>query len=164
MDSPRVWRACLACYNEGSLVGAWIDAADVDAIYEFDKAHETATGHEEFAIHDYDGMPSLGEYPNLDDVRKIAEAVEQYGYAVVKAFVDWLGVGDIEKIRDAYRGEFNNEEDFAAEFAEEIGLFDGCSETLRMYFDFEAYARDLFMGDYYSAHVDGGVVVFDGNT
>ncbi|MFJ3313432.1 antirestriction protein ArdA [Micrococcus endophyticus] len=30
MGTPRVWLACLACYNDGALVGRWLDCTDVE--------------------------------------------------------------------------------------------------------------------------------------
>lgn len=27
---PRVWLACLACYNSGHLVGQWVDCTEVE--------------------------------------------------------------------------------------------------------------------------------------
>lgn len=167
MTAPRIYRACLACYNSGNLVGEWLDASDTDAITAWEEAHQTKTGHEEFAIHDYDSMVDLGEYPSLDDVAEWAAVVEEHGHDVVNAFVSMVG-SDYAKpddFADAYRGTWKNEEDFAEQLADVLGLFaDVQSDSpLRMYFDYEAFARDLFMGDYYSADIPDGVAVFDRN-
>lgn len=53
----------------------------------------------------------------------------------------------IEKFRDAYQGQWDSERDFAEQ------LFEDCyssevSEFARNYFDYEAFARDLFIDDY----------------
>jgi antirestriction protein len=40
-------------------------------------------------------------------------------------------------------GEAESEEDFAYGFVEDNGLLNEEPESLRMYFDYEAYARDL---------------------
>ena len=37
--TPRVWIGCLACYNAGSLVGDWFDAATADEVTTYD-VHE----------------------------------------------------------------------------------------------------------------------------
>ncbi|EOG4047666.1 antirestriction protein ArdA, partial [Salmonella enterica] len=49
---------------------------------------------------------------------------------------------------DAYRGEAESEEDFAREMVEDNGLLNEVPEPLRSYFDFEAWARDLFSSGY----------------
>ncbi|GHL78679.1 hypothetical protein ECZU34_64270 [Escherichia coli] len=41
-------------------------------------------------------------------------------------------------------GEADSEEAFAVEFASDTGLLAGVPETVALYFDYEAYARDLF--------------------
>lgn len=30
--APRVWLGCLGCYNDGALVGRWVDCADVEDV------------------------------------------------------------------------------------------------------------------------------------
>jgi Antirestriction protein len=45
------------------------------------------------------------------------------------------------------------EEDYAYEYVEEHGLLNDVPEPLRSYFDYEAYARDLF---------SSGLVLHDG--
>lgn len=56
----------------------------------------------------------------------------------------------LESIEEAYNGEWQSEEDFATNLLEECG--DLPREGLaQQYFDYEAFTRDLFMGDYVSA-------------
>jgi len=59
---------------------------------------------------------------------------------------------------DAYCGRWDDEEAFAANLADEVM---DIPERIRPYFDDEKFARDLFMGDYFSERsADGGVFVF----
>jgi len=60
---------------------------------------------------------------------------------------------------DHYHGCYDSEVDFARQ------LFDDCyahqmPESLICYFDFEAFARDLFINDYYSVDHEGQTFVF----
>ena len=50
--------------------------------------------------------------------------------------------------RPACYGEAESEEDFAYAFVEDNGLLNEVPESLRVYFDYEAYARDLFSSGY----------------
>ena len=58
-DTPRIYVACLAAYNNGHLHGRWIDAnQDPDAIQVEISAMLAASpiaDAEEWAIHDYEG-------------------------------------------------------------------------------------------------------------
>lgn len=49
----------------------------------------------------------------------------------------------VEDFRDAYRGEWDSFEDYAANLVEECGYFGDCSDFLRTYFDYEKFSRDL---------------------
>ena len=44
--TPRVWPACLNCYNNGRLVGQWVDCADA-AYVTLEQLHEGAGGPDE---------------------------------------------------------------------------------------------------------------------
>ena len=118
---PRFYAACLASYTAGTLHGAWIDASDdVDAMQEEINAmlrasphpnvmvEDPATGEqvpsaEEYAIHDYDGLPSsLGEHPGLDYIAEdfedstggLSEVPER-----LRGYIDFAAIG-----RDAELG------------------------------------------------------------
>lgn len=52
----------------------------------------------------------------------------------------------VNRFKDLYVGKYDDEEDFAYEIIEEC--YD-LSDFAKMYFDYEKFARDLFMGEYY---------------
>ncbi len=47
---------------------------------------------------------------------------------------------------EAFAGVYKNEVEWAEEYLEGTGMFDNVNETIRQYFDFEAYARDMECG------------------
>ena len=153
MSNPQIYVACLSAYNNGYLHGEWIDAnQDVDQIKEEIQAMLNASpmpDAEEYAIHDYNDMPNLGEWPDLDEVVKAAELVEQYSLEAVNAYLSYTGGSDLDDFESSYQGEYSSPEDFAYQLVEDLGLLQGVPDTLKYYFDYEAYARDLFMGDYF---------------
>jgi hypothetical protein len=75
---------------------------------------------------------------------------------------DPVGSDDAESsFEDAYRGEFDSELDYAYEDVESSGYLNTADDFLANYFDYEAYARDLFMSDLFSIPCPyGGVWVF----
>lgn len=176
----QIYAASLSDYNAGVLHGAWIDLGtcpDKESVNEAIQAMlaESPTAKregqpaEEYAIHDYDGLPSIfGEWPDLDLVCEYAAAVDachdEEAEKALAAYVEYLG-GDIKEalaeFEDRYRGTYDSEKDYAEQFSDDIGMLDSVPENLRFYFDFELFARDLFINDCLSLDVPGGVAVFD---
>lgn len=109
----------------------------------------------------------FGEYEpsgqDLDGACYVAAGIEEHGLAFA-AYVENMGgsmgnepyaAGD--SFDDAYRGEWDSEEDYARSFLDDMGTLedDGIAAA---YFDYEAYTRDLFMSDMFSIEADNGSV------
>lgn len=163
-NTPAIYAANLSAYNEGRLVGEWIKLErriTGDEIRERIQAMLDRTGGEEYAIHDYDNFPSdLGEWPDLDTVAEVAEAIHEHGYDLVKGYVDCFDADQLDQLSERYNGTFSSEEDFAYDLVRDIYDLEKMMGNLANYFDYEAFARDLFMGDYVSIDVPEGVAVF----
>jgi antirestriction protein len=102
----RIYVACLASYNAGILHGRWIDASsDPDAMQgEIDAMLKASRepGAEEWAVHDYDGVPSgLGEYPGLDKIAAFVALCEEFDFLdsddVAAIAANWCG--DLDQAR-----------------------------------------------------------------
>lgn len=77
--TPRIYVADLAAYNAGQLVGQWIDLEDgsdldhddfVEWINAVVQGEILRPGHEEWAIHDYEGFGTIkiDEYDSFDTI------------------------------------------------------------------------------------------------
>ena len=116
---------------------------------------------EEYAIHDYEGFgdKSLSEWEDIDTVINLAEFMAKYG-ALGGVLLGEYSVEEAETLmEDHYHGAYNSEVDFAE------AIFDDCHsnaipDNLLCYFDYDAFARDLFMCDYFSVEADGQTHVF----
>jgi antirestriction protein len=61
---------------------------------------------------------------------------------------DWIS--DFE---EAYCGEWNSEQEFADNLADEMGFIEEMGKiNLAQYFDYDKWRRDLFLGDYWSSN------------
>ena len=74
----------------------------------------------------------------------------------VAAFIDLSGSFDVDSFSDSYMGKYNGEKAFAEELVEDCGMLADVPDHVARYFDMDAFARDLFLGDYYMA--DSGYV------
>lgn len=170
-DEPRIYVASLADYNDGRLVGAWLDANQEPDELEDDVQTMLATmampGAEEWAIHDHSGFGAfrLHEYESLVVVAKVASGLVEHG----PAFAHWInvvGTGDDEAI-DAfdqhYRGYWSDLESYAEDWladlldTEHLGP-DWLRQYLRI--DYEALGLAL-ASDLETAEDEHGVFVFE---
>ena len=166
---PSVWIGCRACYNTGVLNGRWFPAEDADEVTP-DDLHQNPTDHEELWVFDLEGFPrGTGEMSPTASV-PWGELFEQLGEHQWDALLSWVETGcyvadsnDLpcaSDFEDAYQGEWNSFDDYAAQLAEDIGLTDGWPEEAQRYFNWDSWTRDLAF-DYTVADApDGGVFVF----
>lgn len=171
--TPRVYIASLSDYNSGVLHGRWIDLADTDAdalqaeiadmLAESPTAARTGEPAEEWAAHDYEDMPSgLGEFPDIGALVLHGAQIAEHGDAWL-AFVSDVGAhfATAEDFADRYSGHHDSAAAWAEDWLTESGMFVDEPDTLRRYFDFDAYARDAgFDGWSFEPAAGGGVHVF----
>ena len=154
-------------YNESILRYEWVDleqhstAAQLSGFIQGflgKRSKETSELHEEWFMTDYEEFVNLGEYPSLEDIEKAVSLSKEYGWEPVSAY---YGMNNgFEGFEEAYNGIFESEEDFAYEIAHDIYSEEELGQ-LSLYIDWEKYARDLFINDYFSCEMsDYKVVVF----
>ena len=167
--TPRAWIGCLACYNAGSLVGDWFDAATADEVTTAD-VHGRASSHDELWCFDHENIPVKGEMSPADAAawgRAIAEVDEHLRPALL-AWVesgDYVTEGDtdlpsISDFEERYHGHWESFEDYARELADVIGLLADVPEEIARYFDWSAWTRDLAFDHSTYDDPEGGVFVF----
>lgn len=94
----------------------------------------------------------VSEYDNILELNTIAEEIDNLSDDELIAFQAYLEQyannieQALEEVRQGnYRIYYNcdNMEDVAYQVVNDCGLLDGVSETLKGYFDYEAYGRDM---------------------
>ena len=153
---PRIYVSTYAKYNNGSLDGKWVELMKFDTYDEFVdycRALHKDEKDPEFMVQDFENYPKKWYHeaglPTEEEFEKIYEYYlmndnEQDAY---EAFVDYTGNDNVESFRDAYEGRFNSAEDFAYHMVDNIGWDGVGKENLEMYFDYDAFGRDM-MFDY----------------
>ncbi len=156
--SIKVFITDLAAYNEGNLVGKWVELPkDEDELEEIireilNEGHcgEVLCYHEEWFITDYEAPFRVGEYEDIYRLNEWAERLEDCREEddVVRAIFDHAG--SIEKGLDIledgrYRVFYDcrNMADVAWTIVDERGLLSDIPENIAQYFDYEAYGSDL---------------------
>ena len=159
--TPTVYVGTYHKYNCGSIFGKWFDLTEFDSKEDFIGACYELHANEhdpELMFQDREGIPSQFasessiEWAFVEGYRR---AQEEGTDAPFIAWAEYTGECDYNAFDDAYQGEAQSEEGYAYEYAHEHDLLSSVPENLRCYFDYEAYARDLFSGDL--VFVDGYV-------
>lgn len=150
-------------YNVGSLFGKWMMLSDFDDLSAFYSA--CAALHEdeddpEFMFQDYEHIPKglISECGISENAFGVLEVLREMDGDELEPFLIWCDNGhrdlsgeDIHDLTCAfqseYMGKYDDEEAFAHEL---VAMRDDLSEFALSYFDYGAYARDLFCGDYWS--------------
>ena len=121
---------------------------------------------EEWAVHDYDGFPNMGEYPSLEDVAAFVELTEEYDHIepddLSEIVADFSTVDEAaEALQDQLCGIYDSFRDYADDAADEMLSAHDIKDDnpLSRYFDYESFARDLSM-DMRTINVSSGVAVF----
>lgn len=137
-DIPRVWVGCLGCYNAGNLAGGWFDASDAptdvtawnasDADKGWTWASHMIEHHEELWVFDHENFHGLlsGECSPME-AQRLAQLLDESGNPeAFGAYADNVGreYATIEGFEESFCGEYEREEDYAREMAEEMGAFD----------------------------------------
>lgn len=171
MMDARAWIGCLACYNGGMLTGEWYDALEAgevtaDALH-VDAGMLAPVSHEELWVMDHEGLPIKGECSPAE-AQEWAEVLMEVGEWQRDALIAWVqsgdyiaqGTGDLPAVGDfeeRFAGEWDSFEDYAYDFIDSTGMLHGVEESLVVYFDHAAFARDLAY-DYTTMDAPGGGV------
>lgn len=157
----RIYVASLSDYNEGVLHGEWFDLDDYtdgnDLLCRIEDEvlatsptcpPESDYPAEEWEIHDVGDAFSGWERMSLDTLVAVNTAILEHG----EAFQVWLDemdgdYEDVDAFQDAYEGQYDSELDYIYQYIEDIGMLNDVPEHIRNYFDYDAFARDVFMTD-----------------
>jgi antirestriction protein len=161
MIEMSIWAGDLGAYNDGELIGDWVDLStcvDLDDLRE--KVAEVTRHSEEFHICDYEGPFPVERYTSLDTVWETAEVIgDAHDPDAMAAYLAYHGwdLSTASGFEDAYAGQWDSLEDYALNFFEEI-----YADTVlpipgfRIEVDIVAWECDFFTLD----AADGGVHVF----
>jgi antirestriction protein len=155
----RIYVACLAAYNNGSLHGRWIDATlgenHIHTQVKAMLANSSEPNAEEWAIHDYEGFEDapISEWDSFERIANLAEFITEHETLGGK-LLEHFG-GDLEDAKtafDNYWGEFENLEEYARSLTEDVGM--EIPTQLENYIDYAAMGRDMELsGDIFTVEI-----------
>ena len=156
-DSPALYCGTYGKYNSGNFSGMWVNVSTFDDYEDFENfclAIHADEEDPEIMYQDFENMPdslyheSMGE-KEFNKIEEYCELCDEYSVEAVDDFLEWDSTEDLDNMHDAYVGVYESREDFAREIVSDCYDIENIMGNLACYFDYEAFARDLFMGDYY---------------
>ena len=156
-DSPALYCGTYGKYNSGNFSGIWVDVSTFDSYDDFENfclAIHADEENPEIMCQDGENIPdslcceSMGE-EEFNKIAEYCELCDEYSVEAVDDFLEWDSTEDLDNMHDAYVGVYDSREDFAREIVSDCYDIENIMGNLACYFDYEAFARDLFMGDYY---------------
>jgi hypothetical protein len=150
----------LGKYNEGELIGQWIDfpvsdddlqevLKNIGCCYYDEECEYINTGYEEFFFTDWetDFDDNFGEYESIEDVNEIAEKLAEWDDDLFSAACEIWGINEIldDDPDDYYLySDINNDYDLGYYWIEESGCYDTSTiGALANYIDYEGFGRDV---------------------
>ncbi len=137
LDTPKIYVADLEAYNNGRLVGEWLDLSDYNDADELNDAIQELLdkwGVEEYAIHDAENLPSgmYSEYMGAKDFAELYEMMDlakenDLPLAVVQEIVSQY---DTDAVNNFY-GKYDSAVDFTQQLVDDTGI--------QSFTDFERY-------------------------
>lgn len=171
-DAPAVYISTYKKYNNGSLKGMWLDLTTFSSYEEFVDVCKFLHRDEqdpEFMTQDFSGFPRIMYFESglmcedsFDVIREVADMDDEDEREAAWSFIRWFGSGKIttkmiDQFHERYCGRWDSEKDFAEDLAVQCGYLDEMPEHLQSYFDYKAFAYDLFHGDYFYDDENGFV-------
>lgn len=148
----KIFISNLKEYNNGKIIGEWVSlpCEDIEEVLE----KISNSGKDELFISDYETDISnlkISEYDDILQLNEIAEEIDNLSDDEVIALQAYLEqYNDIEQaLEEVRQGNYtiyydcDDMSDVAYQVVNESGLLDGVPETLKGYFDYEAYGRDI---------------------
>ena len=152
---PAVYVGTYGKYNNGSLRGLWIDLSsfnDYDEFINFCKAIHADEDDSELMAQDFECFPRrwynegfmLRE--DFDRIVEYSDLCDRHGELAVNDYMEYHDC--LDNFEDDYCGEWNSKEDFARHIIDDCYDIEKTMGSLSMYFDYEAFGRDLFVTDF----------------
>lgn len=148
----KIFISNLKEYNNGKIIGEWVSLPCEWLEEVLNKISNN--GNDELFIYDYETDISnlkISEYDDILQLNEIAEEIDNLSDDEVIALQAYLEqYNDIEQaLEEVRQGNYtiyydcDDMSDVAYQVVNESGLLDGVPETIKGYFDYEAYGRDI---------------------
>jgi len=152
MTQLKVYVSTFGKYNAGILFGQWMNLNDYSSKEEFLAAARDLHYDEEnpeLFFQESENLPMYVLTETSIDWRyvEVFNDIDESKIDALNAFVDAFDGRELDTFEQRYLGQAESREDYAIQHVEEHGLLNDVPENVARYFDYDAYARDLFINN-----------------
>ena len=141
----------LGKYNEGELLGEWVDfpVSEEELEEVFSRIGIDGKYYEEYFITDYAGIwagSMKEEYISIERLNDIAETLQEFDEDVLAAALEYWTLYDVLEMNPIdlmIYSDVHDEYDLGYYWIEESGCYNLGNDILSRYFDYEAFGRDI---------------------
>src|SRR5699024_1168691 len=168
----RIALTNLGAYNEGELRHEWLTLP-----FTYDDLQDAMKSigidgieYAEYFISDYEAPFPIGEYDNIDDLNEKAESLAELyedEAEIIECYIENVS-DDFEEALDIVRGgeymifdDCRNMAEVAERYVEEMGLLHDVDDNLAIYFNYEAFGRDMAIEGDFHEFQDGYILFFN---
>lgn len=150
---PALYVGTYAKYNAGFLTGAWVNlqaCEDKETFFNVCRALHGDEKYPELMFQDFSGFPRelYSECGGLDELYEYIEILKNVDDPeALAAFLEYFDFDELCEFEDRFKGAYDSEVDYAYECFENNNILDKMGK-FAPYFDYEAYACELFINDY----------------
>lgn len=150
---PALYVGTYAKYNAGFLTGAWVNlqaCEDKETFFNVCRALHGDEKYPELMFQDFSGFPRelYSECGGLDELYEYIEILKNVDDPeALAAFLEYFDFDELCEFEDRFKGAYDSEVDYTYECVENNNILDKMGK-FAPYFDYEAYACDLFINDY----------------
>jgi antirestriction protein len=161
----KIYVANLGKYNEGELVGEWLQLPVEQEELESFLTEKVGINkeYEEYAIHDYecDLDIAISEYESINNLNEIASNLndlEEHEVEQIKALLEGGHINQDDLLNDSINSildnytftyvepdAYSNDTNVGYAVIEQLGIESLSKEQLMQYFDYEAFGRDILL-------------------
>ncbi len=154
---PSIYCGTYGKYNEGCLQGLWIDLSTFqyyEDLLNFCYAIHADEADPELDVQDWEAMPTgldgddIFSEEHFEQLNDYIQLCYKYDTDAVDAYLNIFHLDDLDQFEERYQGKYDSEKDYAEYLVSECYDLDRLMGSLSHYFDYKAYARDLFMEGY----------------
>lgn len=164
---PRVYVACLACYNAKKLHGHWLDADDglsdaVSEAFELNEEGFAPCGGEEFLCHDLEGFPEGTGEIGVSEAEELGAALREHGeiLGLVMAHHRCDVAEALRYLEEGYSIWYRLS-DWAQDYYDQTGDLANIPVGILGHIDWEGVADEMMMGGgFWHLEHGGSVYVF----
>lgn len=163
----RIFLTNLGMYNEGSLVGKWVNIdenSEMDDFEEYFKEIGINEEYEEYFITDYEAPFEIGEYDSIDSIvnkcEQCSEIIRGNGISeeVLKSLLQECDIEDLVNADIYLHSGVFSMADIAEEYVDEFYNLDKMY-NLAYYIDYEKLGRDMALEGYFVETKEGMVEI-----